>query len=600
MNLKIVKITNDRAYGFCPFHNDTKPSFEVKLTGEHYGEYFCYDKETEVLTDQGWKKFSDLNKTEKIYSLNPNTNETFYQKPIAYQEIYYKGGLINFSGRRVDLLVTPDHNMFYKEVKQKNYHLGSALEASKYYSISLQNCGIWKGIDPEFFYCPPVKEIQGKKIKKVGVWKMEDYVQFMGWYLSEGYVLQSEKGRSRYRIGISQDKKHDNYCKQIEELLNRLHITWHRTGRQYGFYSKQLHTYLSQFGYSRDKYIPQEIKEMSPRLLQLFLDSYCKGDGHKHSCGWTITTTSRRMADDLQEIIFKAGYSSSIYNNNKRYNHNNCFNVSMTKKTDFSIFSKHKIKQYEGMVYDVTLPQHHVLFVRRNGKAVWSGNCYGCGRTGTLAQVAMDTLLARKKSKPSINKKVTPINWDNLNGKYGMTYFFDADKLGKPFECSRMSLNHLHCGWDGAFTFPMRNGNNEIIGIQRRFSDGKKINVEGSRLGLFIPQTVNNTGRLFICEGASDTATMLDMGFFAIGRPNSSYGDDFVNIYIASGQQFDNIYIVADNDKSGVGLKGAKHLSLELKLDESHIIMPPYKDIREMFINVGTYDTTNWILENIK
>jgi len=121
--------------------------------------------------------------------------------------------------------------------------------------------------------------------------------------------------------------------------------------------------------------------------------------------------------------------------------------------------------------------------------------CWGCGRTGTLAQVAMDTLLARKKSKPSINKKVTPINWDNLNGKYGMTYFFDADKLGKPFECSRMSLNHLHCGWDGkkAFTFPMRNGNNEIIGIQRRFSDGKKIDVEGSRLGLFIPQTVNNT-----------------------------------------------------------------------------------------------------------
>jgi dCTP deaminase len=27
------------------------------------------------------------------------------------------------------------------------------------------------------------------------------------------------------------------------------------------------------------------------------------------------------------------------------------------------------------MVYDVTVP-NHIIFVRRNGKAVWSGNCW--------------------------------------------------------------------------------------------------------------------------------------------------------------------------------------------------------------------------------
>jgi len=30
---------------------------------------------------------------------------------------------------------------------------------------------------------------------------------------------------------------------------------------------------------------------------------------------------------------------------------------------------------YDGMVYDVTVPGH-LIFVRRNGKAVWSGNCW--------------------------------------------------------------------------------------------------------------------------------------------------------------------------------------------------------------------------------
>jgi len=30
---------------------------------------------------------------------------------------------------------------------------------------------------------------------------------------------------------------------------------------------------------------------------------------------------------------------------------------------------------YEGMVYDVSVPGH-LIFVRRSGKAVWSGNCW--------------------------------------------------------------------------------------------------------------------------------------------------------------------------------------------------------------------------------
>ena len=30
---------------------------------------------------------------------------------------------------------------------------------------------------------------------------------------------------------------------------------------------------------------------------------------------------------------------------------------------------------YKGFVYDVTVPPNHTIYVRRNGKAVWSGNC---------------------------------------------------------------------------------------------------------------------------------------------------------------------------------------------------------------------------------
>jgi hypothetical protein len=50
------------------------------------------------------------------------------------------------------------------------------------------------------------------------------------------------------------------------------------------------------------------------------------------------------------------------------------FLLSETKKT---IIRKTDFKQveYDGFVYDVELPKHHILFVKRFGEGMWSGNC---------------------------------------------------------------------------------------------------------------------------------------------------------------------------------------------------------------------------------
>jgi len=34
-----------------------------------------------------------------------------------------------------------------------------------------------------------------------------------------------------------------------------------------------------------------------------------------------------------------------------------------------------KKENYNGRIYDLTVP-NHIIFVRRNGKPVWSGNCW--------------------------------------------------------------------------------------------------------------------------------------------------------------------------------------------------------------------------------
>lgn len=237
--------------------------------------------------------------------------------------------------------------------------------------------------------------------------------------------------------------------------------------------------------------------------------------------------------------------------------------------------------------------------VKLGGEHCGEYYCYSCGMAGRISQAILDKIMSKKKkSKTSDSTKPTPINWEGLNIEYGVAYFYEVNTLNPdvPFNVSRITLNHLNCGWDGkkAFTFPMRNGKNEIIGIQRQYPDRTKKNVDGSSNGLFIPQIRFDPGiPVYICEGCSDTATVLDLGFQSIGRPNSSYGNDFVVEWIEL-NSIHSVYIVADNDETGI--KGAKGLASDLGCMKPEIIIPQCKDVREMVEKIGN-ETTIKLLE---
>ena len=165
------------------------------------------------------------------------------------------------------------------------------------------------------------------------------------------------------------------------------------------------------------------------------------------------------------------------------------------------------------------------------------------------------------KPKPVRKKRPVQINWDvlqkcysNLNNKPDW-----PDDIG----VRAWVLHVMNIGKDGeAFTFPVRNAEDEIIGISRRFPDGRKGMVKGSQVGIFIPRlNWDNLETLFICEGVSDTATALDIGLRAIGRLNCGTGKDHIIKFCAK-KRPQRIGIIADNDEAGI--RGAKLLGREI------------------------------------
>jgi hypothetical protein len=164
--------------------------------------------------------------------------------------------------------------------------------------------------------------------------------------------------------------------------------------------------------------------------------------------------------------------------------------------------------------------------------------------------------------------------------------------LGRSLALSDGSLNRLGVGWAfdyGAWSFPMTDHAHNVVGIRLRSISGAKFAVSGGREGLFVPCDFACTDDLFIAEGPTDTAALLDLGFAAVGRPSCKGGVRLLTLLVKSQPPF-KITIVADRDEPGQ--HGAVALASRLALQCQHVrvLTPPdgVKDVREWKIRGAT------------
>ena len=149
-----------------------------------------------------------------------------------------------------------------------------------------------------------------------------------------------------------------------------------------------------------------------------------------------------------------------------------------------------------------------------------------------------------------------------------------------------------------AWAFPMCDGHGNILGIRLRANDGRKFAVRGSKQGIFIAK-VPPQPTLFVCEGPTDTAAAVELGLFAVGRPNCCCGGADIKIF-ARRHQCHRVVVVSDNDKPG--LDGARKVGTEIQLPFA-VYVPPAKDLRD-FVGLGgtrnmienTLNNTVWTL----
>lgn len=362
----------------------------------------CYDEETEVLTDNGWKKFFELKFTDKICTLNAKTDEIEFQHPEKIFVYDYKGKMYQLKTKRIDLLVTPNHKLFATTCSSRNPKPFFLKTAEWLFGKSKQfkKDGKWVGKNEDYFVLPSVdikhenRYYSGFRKKQEKKIPMKSWLKFFGFWLAEGWTAEGKNGD--YNVCLGNVNK--ELLSEMTQLLQSFgyNVYYNKKSRTLRVKDYQLFSYLRQFGKSCDKSIPRPIKSLSKDLLQILLDYYIKGNGHVYGRTnkmLSATTSSRRLRDDLQEIALKVGMSAyyklhrkkgagfvSTGQRKKYLQRNNTWVIYFIRRNRHAVIPSYIKKSnvekwvyYEGKVYCVSVP-NKVIYVRRNGIPVWCGN----------------------------------------------------------------------------------------------------------------------------------------------------------------------------------------------------------------------------------
>ncbi len=347
----------------------------------------CFDEETEILTNNGWKYFNDLKKEDLVLVRDNGISKWQNTKRIIKQS--YSGEMIKIESKSIDSVTTPNHRFLVKKSYSQKEEIVDALNLNT--KDTIPSTSKWIGVEKRYFTIPSI-------IKKFSTYSVEcepilidikDWCAFMGIFLSEGSCAGSMGGMSsinsgNYQVFISQTIPENR--KIIKELLEKLPFNYREKKDGFEILNKQLWSYLKQFGNKYQKYIPNEIKELQSNNLKILIDWLILGDGCIHKGQRSYHTTSERLANDFQEVLQKIGKYGIIRKrkqNNTEIKGRKINSIGyiwevVEKNREFhSLYSSKenyisKIN-YSGNVYCCETDAG-IIYVRRNGKPYWSGN----------------------------------------------------------------------------------------------------------------------------------------------------------------------------------------------------------------------------------
>ena len=330
----------------------------------------CYDDDTDVLTDAGWKAWPDVT-GEELFATRTIDGRLEYQPALRLVRKDFRGHLIGFKGMSLDLLVTPDHRVLTSETTTRalrqhpRFHLRPAHKVL-WRAHRHVTTAAWAGLGLEWF------GFDGQRFDPQAL------LRLVGFFIGDGNLAPAN-----YIVFDLRKPREKEFLRRTVAEAGLELREWRNQHLAVPI-GPSLRTLFSECYEDRAKVIPARLLELSKPLLAALFEGLMESDGtntrrpgRADKC--VYYTTSKRLADQVQELALKLGRSASIRPHAGTlprwrltiYNERNSQPALCRTRAD----ADHQmgVEYYNGSIHCVEVP-NHTLYVRRGGYPVWSGN----------------------------------------------------------------------------------------------------------------------------------------------------------------------------------------------------------------------------------
>lgn len=328
----------------------------------------CYDDQTEILTADGWKYFSELadSANEIKVAQVSDDNEISFVKPLQYFKYPVNEELIHFKdSKNIDLLVTKNHNMVYKTLQRINHKRINNKHTTHKRKLS------------DNYYMKDADSVP-----------LHGDIRFQ--HSSFGFSGTGLSWEDKFRIALQADGtikegrnnvytfhfRKERKIKRLEEILTNLPMKYSKTIVSDG----STCFYISNIEKEYSKYFDWiNIDNISKEWANEFVLELFEWDGSKRpnsNCNGSYYTEHEGNANMAQAIASLCGYKSSLSKDERKNKKNSkpLYKVYFSKGEYFGVNNVSKeYVHYDGYVYCVEVPSNK-LIVRRNGKPIVCGN----------------------------------------------------------------------------------------------------------------------------------------------------------------------------------------------------------------------------------
>ena len=366
---------------------------DVRLTGDagkpipsldQDGVGYCATDDTEVLTERGWVPYPAYNWSDPIATVNPLTHRMEFQVPFQRHVYEYDGPMVYSTNRRLDFGVTPDHEMYVRKWDERlrtlspHYSFVRAGDLGWYCGLLGSPSG-WLGTELVELEVPGDRRYDG-----------DDFLALLGLIVSDGYA----GGSPNTRNWVSFASFRPDTLPGVRALAAR--VGFHESPGRPGVFVRydagalaewvRTHCYTNPVLGAKHKRVPELVKAASVRQIKHFLHHF----DDRSRDGRYFYSTSRRLIDDLQELVMRAGRRASIGVSppketeyaGKTIRSSGGFVLTVGETGNLCLERKKHIEtdRYKGLVYCAGVP-NHTLITRRNGSVLISSNCWAHSST---------------------------------------------------------------------------------------------------------------------------------------------------------------------------------------------------------------------------